>query len=120
MRLSGGRDAALRARNALRALDGEAELNDDVRLLVTELVTNSFQHAGADADSQIELVVRSSPHGVRVEVDDGGEGFDPQLRRPTQDGGFGLLLVDALADRWGVDRTRPSRVWFEVDRRSRP
>jgi serine/threonine-protein kinase RsbW len=116
VRLAGGRDAAGRARTALQALNGNLEaLRDTVKLLVTELVTNSFRHAGAGKEAVIELRVLASPETVRVEVEDPGPGFEPEPREPGCEGGFGLVLVDELADRWGVQRERPC-VWFELDR----
>ena len=33
-------------------------------------------------------------------------------------GGFGLVLVDRISDRWGVIRNRQNVVWFELDRRT--
>src|SRR5207245_2733634 len=54
---------------------------------------------------------------VRVEVSDPGPGFQPRTAGP-EPGGFGLMLVERLADRWGVDPGGRSRVWFEIDRRS--
>ena len=116
VRLAGGRDAAGRARTAFEALNGNLEaLRDTVKLLVTELVTNSFRHAGAGKEAVIELRVRATPQTVRVEVEDPGPGFEPEPREPGREGGFGLVLVDELADRWGVQRERPC-VWFELDR----
>jgi anti-sigma regulatory factor (Ser/Thr protein kinase) len=116
---AGGADAPARARFALMALDGVlADVRDTVRLLVTELVSNSVLHAGADKESTIKLRVVASAHGARVEVEDAGPGFEPIPVEPDRErgGGFGLFLVNKLADRWGVD-PEPSRVWFEVDRR---
>jgi len=118
---AGGPDAPARARRALVALDGAlADVRDTVRLLVTELVSNSVVHAGAGNDSTIELRVVAHPDGARVEVEDRGPGFKPVPVEPDREhgGGFGLFLVDKLADRWGVAPERPSRVWFEVDRRA--
>ena len=37
---------------------------------------------------------------------------DTDRSRP---GGWGLYLVDQLADRWGVARDHLNRVWFEMD-----
>jgi serine/threonine-protein kinase RsbW len=117
LNLTGGRDAARRARSALASLNGElAGLRDTVRLLVTELVTNSFLHAGADHGDPIEVRVLATPRVVRVEVADQGPGFEPAPPSPGPEGGFGLLLVDELADRWGVASRNPCRVWFELDR----
>ena len=116
----GGRDAPTRARYALLALDGAlAEIRETIRLLVTELVSNSVLHAGADDQSSIELKVQASADVVRVEVRDCGPGFEPVPTEPDRQhgGGFGLFLVNKLADRWGVETEKPTRVWFEVDRR---
>jgi hypothetical protein len=56
---------------------------------------------------------------LRVSVTDRGPGFDGQGRedgRPPDSGGFGLLLVDRLARRWGIARTHEATtVWFELD-----
>ena len=116
---TGGPDAPTRARYALRALDGAlADIRDTVRLLVTELVSNSVVHAGADDESTIKLRVLAHPDGARVEVEDCGPGFVPVSVEPDRErgGGFGLFLVNKLADRWGVEPEQPARVWFEVDR----
>ncbi len=56
---------------------------------------------------------------MRVEVaDPGGEGFaKPSVSRPPPPdalGGRGLLIVDRVATRWGVETGRPTRVWFEL------
>lgn len=87
---------------------------DASRLLVSELVTNAVLHARTD----LELVVRLAPHGVRVEVSDGSPSA-PVLRRYEDEAmtGRGLALVEELATRWGVD-DRPQggkAVWFELD-----
>ena len=119
LQFAGGPDAPTRARYALMALDGAlADIRDTVRLLVTELVSNSVLHAGADNESEIRLRVVAGQDGVRVEVEDRGPGFEPVEIRPDLErgGGFGLFLVNKLADRWGVAAEQPSRVWFEVDR----
>jgi anti-sigma regulatory factor (Ser/Thr protein kinase) len=117
LRFSGGMNAPARARTALRSLDRTlADVKDDVDILVSELVTNSVRHAGSDL---IELEARTSPTTVRVEVGDSGPGFDrqdPPEPDPDRVGGYGLYLVDRLANRWGVERTGGTRVWFEIDR----
>jgi anti-sigma regulatory factor (Ser/Thr protein kinase) len=114
---SADRQAPGAARNALRALNGslDAELAEDIRLLVSELVTNSLRHTGS---ADIELEVWRSDQLVRVAVSDHGAGFD--LGGPPQPGdasGWGLFMVDRLADRWGVERNGDTRVWFELERR---
>jgi anti-sigma regulatory factor (Ser/Thr protein kinase) len=113
-------DAGRTARSALAGLLGgvESPLYEDVRLLVTELVTNCVRHAGVGPEAQLELLVSVSRETLRVEVRDSGPGFEPRPRAPdnTSDSGWGLVLVDRLADRWGVAREASTRVWFEIDR----
>jgi anti-sigma regulatory factor (Ser/Thr protein kinase) len=108
------------ARRALDALDEQvsAQTLDDLRLLVSELVTNSVRHAGLIGSQTIELKVKLSPETVRVEVNDQGGGFQPTPRTAQSDdqSGWGLYLVSRLADRWGVTSDGVTRVWFELDR----
>jgi anti-sigma regulatory factor (Ser/Thr protein kinase) len=88
----------------------------DVKLLVSELITNSVKYGG---EGEVELILRSeSPRHIHVEVVDQGVGFVPTARaRPkTEPGGWGLHMVEALTQRWGV-REGSTHVWFEIDRR---
>jgi anti-sigma regulatory factor (Ser/Thr protein kinase) len=90
-----------------------------VRLLVSELVTNSVQHASVGAEDSIRLHVDIGGQCVRVEVADSGPGFE--LKEPipdtATDSGWGLFLVNQIADRWGVDKQEDGCVWFEIDRK---
>jgi anti-sigma regulatory factor (Ser/Thr protein kinase) len=110
--------APRQAREALRRVgpDLPPDVLDDATLLVSELVTNSVRHAASSAGSRIRLRIEQLPGGVRVEVVDWGPGFALRSARPTDDGGFGLLLVRSLATRWGVERDETTRVWFEIER----
>jgi serine/threonine-protein kinase RsbW len=105
------------ARVVRRALD-EQQIPEDIAhtvlLLSTEIVGNAVRHAKLDADQRIVFFARLQPDFARIEVADPGVGFDPELVDPS---GFGLRLLRKLAARWGVDRERGCKVWFEVDRR---
>ena len=94
----------------------------DVRLLVTELVSNSVRHAGAREDDQVSITLKLSSACVRVEVSDAGDGFvipeRPQKR--NADGGRGLQILAAVAHRWGIGRSKPVSVWFEIDLAKEP
>ena len=120
--LAGGPYAVTAARLALADLDSTLDPSTafDVRLLVSELVTNSVQHASVSAEDSIRLHVGVGGETVRVEVLDNGPGFE--LRDPipdTQtDSGWGLFLVNQIADRWGIEREQGNCVWFEIDRSS--
>jgi anti-sigma regulatory factor (Ser/Thr protein kinase) len=113
-------EAASAARHALDDLEDavpDARLRD-VRLLVSEVVTNAVRHANLVAGDAIELVVELNRRTLRVEVHDPGGGFVPSAPSPdpTRPSGWGLYLVAELADRWGVDSDETTLVWFEFDR----
>ncbi|MFL5796684.1 MAG: ATP-binding protein [Actinomycetota bacterium] len=94
------------------------ELLDDLVLLVSEVVTNSVRHAELEPGDMIRLLVRATATSIRLDVVDRGRGFDrPDVsdHQPTEPDGWGLYIVDRLADRWGVAREGGSRVWFEID-----
>ena len=104
------------ARRAIDELEGDLgnKLTENVRLLVSELVTNSIRHSGAPEDRPIEFALSASPDVVRIEVVDRGKWRTPT---PDRDGtsGWGLYLVDRLAHRWG-QHGEGTRAWFEIDR----
>jgi anti-sigma regulatory factor (Ser/Thr protein kinase) len=119
-RLAVSPEAAAEARHALDGLteaipDGRMR---DVRLLISELVTNAVRHADLDAGDAIDLVIDIADQMLRVEVHDPGGGFVPSTPSPdpARPSGWGLYLVAELADRWGVDSDDRTRVWFELDR----
>jgi anti-sigma regulatory factor (Ser/Thr protein kinase) len=83
----------------------------DARLLTTELVTNAFRHG----HPPITLIIDEREDHLRVEVADAGEGRPRRSPEPGAHGGWGLLLVETTADRWGV-ADGSTNVWFEIDR----
>jgi anti-sigma regulatory factor (Ser/Thr protein kinase) len=118
LRLARDPDAAAKARRGLATLRGDLDppLMETLRLLITELVTNSVRHTGADT---VALRVVVGPSKVWTEVTDAGPGFDPHgTGTPEQNhNGWGLFLVERLADRWGVGRDGGgTKVWFELRR----
>ena len=116
---AGAPNAAAAARHALGSLDEQIDESRryDLRLLITELVTNSVRHAGIGPVNAVGLEVAIFGERVRVEVSDPGPGFEPEIPVPDLDraGGWGLYLVDELTDRWGVARDGLTRVWFEME-----
>jgi anti-sigma regulatory factor (Ser/Thr protein kinase) len=89
------------------------QLTDDAVLLVSELAANAVQHAGAHS---FGLRIRRRRGWVRVEVRDPSRALPCLLPiRGLETSGHGLFLVNAMADRWGVDLLpRGKSTWFEL------
>lgn len=116
-----------RARRSLEALEEfvSAECLEQLRLLVTELVTNAVRHAGLTEEDRIGLRVYFHDGTVRVEVEDPGPGFAvPAEPKPDPDqiSGWGLYLMANATDSWGVESQssvdedgRATLVWFELE-----
>lgn len=104
------------SRRALRELLrhwGRPEALQIAELLTSELVTNALVHT----DREAVLTATVGPRGLRVEVRD-FTARRPRPRVPDADDGThgrGLVLVESLADAWGV---RPhavgKSVWFQL------
>ncbi|MBM7173036.1 ATP-binding protein [Streptomyces sp. G44] len=93
---------------------GEPGRADIAELLTSELVTNALVHTDHDAVVTATL----SPRGLCVEVRD-FVGRRPEPRVPDADSGTngrGLVLVQSLADAWGVTAHGVGKVvWFELN-----
>lgn len=92
------------------------DLLESLRLLVSEVVTNSVRYGSGP----IQLRISATSGVVRVEVEDRGPRFEPDLDLDDTErhSGWGLFLVDRLTARWGVTADRTTTVWFELDRRA--
>jgi anti-sigma regulatory factor (Ser/Thr protein kinase) len=99
--------------------DLDPDVREHLRLLVSELVSNSVRHAELSASDRIRLQLAARDDRIRVEVTDPGDGFDLPLGEdppPDSPSGWGLYLVDRIADRWGVEGNDTTTVWFELAR----
>jgi anti-sigma regulatory factor (Ser/Thr protein kinase) len=114
--------AARLARQATRRVLASwqiAHLQEVAVLLVSELVSNVVRHTRTTSEMILRLEAAGSC--LRIEVQDGDLRW-PRPRTPAGlDGsGFGLVLVDTLADKWGVRQTPQGKaVWAELDTRHR-
>ena len=104
------------------ALPSELELDgslcQSLILLVSEVVSNAVRHSSGDPGAPVGLVASFGERTIRVTVTDAGEGFTPRPRDParTHDG-YGLYLLEKVADRWGVQSRGDTKVWFELPRK---
>lgn len=88
-------------------LDGWAEpaFADDCRLVLSELVGNAVRHADPLDDGSMAVDWECCDEGFQVRVSDGGSRTRPHLvhARRTDQGGRGMVIVEALASRWWVE-----------------
>ncbi|WP_030677917.1 ATP-binding protein [Streptomyces rimosus] len=99
---------------------GQESIAGDVALIVSELATNALLHGSLRGRLfRVRLVVSTAT--LRVEVSDPrGERLPRKRRGVVSTSGYGLVLVDGLADRWGTEpRTVGKTVWAEVGLRER-
>jgi serine/threonine-protein kinase RsbW len=113
--LQRGNTAPRRARVALARFDHglDGRRTEDAELLLTELVSNAVKHGEGSA---VLVQFDREDRCFRAEVVDQGSGFEPLMRAredPEVPGGWGLPLVETLADRWGA-HVGSTHVWFEL------
>jgi anti-sigma regulatory factor (Ser/Thr protein kinase) len=102
-------------REVLQGLAVSAETADTALLLVSEVVANAVDHGCGSPVLGVDVVADR----MRVSVTDDADSRPRVQRDHATYGpdGRGLLLVEALASRWGVERRVPvgKTVWFEID-----
>ncbi|MFI6147141.1 SpoIIE family protein phosphatase [Streptomyces sp. NPDC051109] len=112
------------ARRQIRELlhdwaDGEQV--DSAVLMVSEMVTNVLMHTDGDALLVAEAVGELGTRRLRIEVADSSDEL-PHKRHPGEmaSSGRGVLLMEMLADTWGVDpRGEGKSIWFEMDEQAK-
>jgi anti-sigma regulatory factor (Ser/Thr protein kinase) len=117
--IGAGLDAPAMARAAIApwlASRVSEKLLGDAQLLLSELVTNSVVHAQLPPGAAIRISVEISDGFVHLEVEDSGAGTAVAAQRPDRErgGGFGLFLVETLAERWGSRHEGGTCVWAEL------
>lgn len=113
------------ARQQLRELLhdwADAEQVDSAELMVSEMATNVLVHTDGDALLVAEVSGERGERRLRVEVADTSDEL-PHKRRPGEmaSSGRGLVLMEMLADAWGVDpRGEGKSIWFELYESAEP
>ena len=106
------------ARMSLRALEDymSTEKIDDLKLLVSELVSNCVKHASWAADEGIDVEAGPTDDSIRVEVSNPGSAeLTNKIGRRAEESGWGLFILTKVASRWGVKTNGSTCVWFELD-----
>ena len=89
---------------------------DSAVLLLSEMLTNVLVHTDADALLTAEVSGDVGERRMRIAVTDAGDDL-PHRRRPGElaSSGRGLVLIELLADTWGVEpRGEGKSIWFEL------
>nr|WSY54602.1 ATP-binding protein [Streptomyces sp. NBC_00886] len=97
---------------------GLHDVTDGAQLCVSELVSNVITHVGVGTPAT--LAVSMNGTRLRIEVHDPDTRALPILVETTSDseGGRGMVLVDGVADRWGVLLCPDRKVtWCELETR---
>jgi anti-sigma regulatory factor (Ser/Thr protein kinase) len=115
------RDVPLSSRAPKTARDTLAELSAlipadrlaDIKLVLSELVTNAVRHSGQADGGPVHLSITESPGRLRIQVETPVFAAAPAPQPPDADSGRGLYIVSELADRWG--QIPDDGVWVEFD-----
>jgi serine/threonine-protein kinase RsbW len=110
------------------ALTGLAQLRDigddtmaDLKLALTEAVSNSVRHAYGDkSNGHVDITYELQPDRLRIQVVDDGDGFDPEEAPALEgeelsEGGLGIAIIRTIADEFELDSkpgVRGSRLRF--------
>lgn len=85
-------------------------------LILTELVTNAIRHGCTSPDDEVQVFLSRSERTLRIEVAQTGALYDPddvRSRRPGETRGWGVLLMDRMSSKWGVEPAG-NLVWAEL------
>jgi anti-sigma regulatory factor (Ser/Thr protein kinase) len=108
------------ARQLARQVLGEGNpATETAMLLISELVTNSVVHSkSGEPGGSVTIALCAGPAGILIQVRDDGGPSEPRVAAMPADAtehGYGLRLVDALAERWGTISSPDGRItWCRV------
>lgn len=99
--------ARQRLKDCMRENGSSAEVVEDARVVISELVGNSVRHAQPLADGHILVTWTFEDDGLQLSVTDGGSGTRPRrVKAPSSAlAGRGMTIVDVLAREWWNERT---------------
>ncbi len=90
-----------------------------MRLAITELIANVVRHGGVAPDERMQLNVKATSSTLTVRLRQpthaARAGVDEYAAMSLPEGGWGLMIVEELTDRWGIIPGPPGEVWFELD-----
>jgi anti-sigma regulatory factor (Ser/Thr protein kinase) len=98
------------------------ELLDKAQLIASELVANGVRYDNTQAGGPIQFSARRYPSVLRIDVENPAADSRPEIqpRGQLRSSGYGLIIVDSLADRWGSDVDDAVRIWCELELDTKP
>ncbi len=93
------RQARVSVAETAARLGASARVVDDVRLCVSEAVSNVVRHAYGTQRGDVDLVVEQESADLYVVVRDAGHGMRRDAYKKRTAGGYGLRIMDAIAER---------------------
>jgi anti-sigma regulatory factor (Ser/Thr protein kinase) len=117
--LPGKPESASQARQLARDLLGDSPATETVMLLVSELVSNAIQHSrSGEPGGTVTVALCPTPAAVLIQVRDDGGPSRPCVADSAggeAERGYGLVLVDTLADSWATISSPDGRLtWCKV------
>lgn len=95
----------------LQSVLTNAELLENIKLILTEATANAVCHAYNDGDlGKVEITMHiHTPEHVELQISDWGKGFaqspvSPKLSAPEAEDGRGLYIIAKLADTFSVEQ----------------
>jgi len=107
-------------RDVVRRVLVMAAADEDARysaqLVTSELVTNVVRHSVVASNATVGLALSRDGATLRIAIHDADpESGEPSEPDEDQESGRGLLVVEGVSDRWGVDRTLVGKLtWCEL------
>ena len=91
---------------------------DDAKTVISEVLTNAVKYGAPEGRGEIRLVIESDDDRLHVRVEQSLPALEVSPSASPDgphDGGFGLRIVEALTDAWGVEPGPPGCVWFQFE-----
>ncbi len=113
--------AAGLARRELASMPGiTGEIAYKALLMTSELIAVYLHDVVPSPEATVRLSLRVTPERVRIEVGGRRPGVSPDALMQSSEtpslGGFGLQIVERMADAWGVEGADDTMIWFELNR----
>ncbi|MBA3376090.1 MAG: ATP-binding protein [Actinobacteria bacterium] len=96
------RRARVSVARVITELGASPRVVDDVRLCVSEAVSNVVRHAYGNGRGDVDVVVEREDGEFNVVVRDAGQGMRRRSSRREANGGYGLKIIEKISARMTI------------------